>query len=645
MTNRIEQANRTALTHLVSDIVNLPVFDTREKQTIAFSCIFTRLFKVDNDITYITAMAAGGLNKPKTDFAIYIEATRVNALIHNFRDVDGDLVFNQSTGILSEKWQSDMSSVAVALEKSMPDTFLPTKEPTNLRFPRHTTGVQLINTNKKFAWQTPKDMPKAYEALNALQSEGYILSMDMRTLRNLPIALDIGKNYAARQIMLNNMEAFQDEIFFRYTLDYRGRAYARSIIINPQGDSFSKACLESSVSKPLGKYGLGALAIHFANTSGQDKLSFNERILWARTEGIVKASFFVQAGGDWRKIEPYIDDPKHAFEEYCAGMEYYRAWHSGDKENYESRLMLHQDATNSGFQFGAALTGDRATASLVNITPDLTSKDAPADLYGVMAKHLTDYIVEQDQTLTDWLPAIDRNFCKKPIMTTGYGAGITTIMTGSENKKGSQGILQYMEKLIAVKPELRHLVERVEELKPAIEYALGKTASAMLTITETMHQHAKDIVDLGSETIEWTTPDGFVCIQQKRDNQGRRIELANGATTFEKLKRGSKDPIDSEGMTRALPPNFIHSMDAQMLRTAGLAAKAAGIAFVPIHDSFGTHAATFFELNTVLRESFVDTMSYDWYGSFCDHNNVQPDLSILGDYEHTEALRAIYMFS
>lgn len=230
-------------------------------------------------------------------------------------------------------------------------------------------------------------------------------------------------------------------------------------------------------------------------------------------------------------------------------------------------------------------------------------------------------------------------------MTTGYGAGINTIMGGSENKKGSTGILQYMIELVKTKPAVQHLVARHEELRPAVEYSLDATASAMLHITETMQGHADRILVTGAEIIEWYTPDGFRVVQSKRDSSARRLTLANGAVAYLDKPKNQSDPIDEGAMTRALSPNFIHSIDAQMLRTAALKAAERGIAFTPIHDSFGTHAATFFELHSLLKESFVETMSYPWYSKFCEKNNVQPNLPRLGDYHPAEALKAIYIFS
>lgn len=638
------QTHRKALVELITQVVNMPEWQAdRDKQTVAFASVFARLFHDNDNTQLILQLAAPDAETANSDEFKHL-ANKVNARIHRVRDEDNDYVFDQETGALTEKWASDMDDIAHAIAAVMDDAFLPTSEPTVLTKPEHATGTPLINTGKKYQMQTLKFMPRCYAAINAMQAQAYQLNADMQNLRKLPIAIDISKNYAARQIMLKNLAIFKGTFHFRYTLDYRGRAYARSLFVTPQGDSFAKASLDSATKKPLGKHGFAALAIHFANASGHDKLSYTDRIRWAMNEGIEKAISIVHYDGDWRKIAPLIEEHNHAFEEYSAACDFYRAFHATDRKQYLSSIITHQDATNSGFQFGAALTGDRVTAELVNITGDLTKHQAPADLYGKMAENLTTLIEKlSDEYMAQWLPVIDRKFCKKPIMTTGYGAGLNTIMAGSAKKKGSVGILQYMDALATIKPQYTHLVPRTEELRESVEQALDMTASAMLHITETMQKHAERITACGSDIIKWYTPDGLMVVSTKRDNSERQIRLNNGATAY--TTSGEVDPLDEDGMARALSPNFIHSIDAQMLRTSALHAAEHDIFFAPIHDSFGTHASTFFELNMLLRRSFVETVQHPWYNNFCEVNHVKPTLPKLGDYQPEEAMQAIYMFS
>lgn len=64
--------------------------------------------------------------------------------------------------------------------------------------------------------------------------------------------------------------------------------------------------------------------------------------------------------------------------------------------------------------------------------------------------------------------------------------------------------------------------------------------------------------------------------------------------------------LDVNKQASAMAPNFIHSMDATALRMTLNACAAVGITdFAAVHDSYGTHAENYAEMNRILREQFV----------------------------------------
>jgi len=73
----------------------------------------------------------------------------------------------------------------------------------------------------------------------------------------------------------------QAGIWFPHRLDFRGRAYASSTSLNPQGPDEIRALLEFSEGKPLGRKGLYWLGVHGANLWGFDKVSLDERRKWS----------------------------------------------------------------------------------------------------------------------------------------------------------------------------------------------------------------------------------------------------------------------------------------------------------------------------------------------------------------------------
>jgi DNA-directed RNA polymerase len=70
-------------------------------------------------------------------------------------------------------------------------------------------------------------------------------------------------------------------IYFPHQLDFRGRAYALPMFLNPQGPDYCKALLTFTEGKPIEDgVAAGWLAIHGANLAGVDKVSLDDRIKW-----------------------------------------------------------------------------------------------------------------------------------------------------------------------------------------------------------------------------------------------------------------------------------------------------------------------------------------------------------------------------
>lgn len=622
---------RKALSDLINNILSLPVWKSDRERVLVYANIYARLTVAETDtagiLTRATQLASKALGF--TPDATFNDACyRCNKAVHKLTDSDGEYIWSDE-GTLCDKWATDMLDVAAALAATASPAFLPTMEPELIG--THSVLQNYVPIVKNRSNQTRASMPQAVAALDVLFSQAYRLNPVIMNLKHLPMDIKISNNYAAKLVMLKNQPAFEDTFHFRYTLDARGRVYARSLIVTPQGSSFDKAALNFAEAKPLGNYGMQALMIHYANCSGHDKLSFIDRMKWARAAGIAKASKMKQAEGDWRKIKPLIEDKKHQFEEYAAAIDFYYACECEQMEGtaalYLSALVTHQDATNSGFQFGAALTGDRQTADDVNITNLYTKNQKPGDLYGKMATNLNDILSTVELPASCTIPEIDRKFCKTPVMVTGYGAGIKAVMAD----------------ISADYPDISE--EDLEWLKPHVKEALHRTASSMLDLTDVLRKQGETLVTNGAEQIIWTAPDGFRIIQSYRTNEARQVKLSAKLIAHTNLEKGEKDPIDETKMATALPPNFIHSIDGQMLRTAALKAHAKDIAFCPIHDSFGTHAATFFDLNWELKAAFIETMEYDWYANFCTLNHLDHEEIRSGDYSPREAAKAAYMFS
>lgn len=138
------------------------------------------------------------------------------------------------------------------------------------------------------------------------------------------------------------------------------------------------------------------LKIDIANNFGLDKKTWNERLAWVDAHEDVLEGLLQQAA------EPAL---------YFAGVQAYRKAQRGQPSGYPISL----DATSSGMQILAALTGDRRAAELCNVVN--FAKDGVVqrrDGYTVVYEAMLEVIGEEGR--------IKREDTKQAIMTALYGS-------------------------------------------------------------------------------------------------------------------------------------------------------------------------------------------------------------------------------
>lgn len=169
--------------------------------------------------------------------------------------------------------------------------------------------------------------PEVYAALNAIQNTGWKINAKVFEVFDIlweqgisigklpaqdPIPLppkphDIATNKEARfawrkaatqvyhanlklvtkRIQIERIRAVAREFlaepafYFPHNLDFRGRAYALPLFLNPQGSDLQKGLLTFAEGAPIeDERALGWLFVHGANTYGFDKASLEDRVAW-----------------------------------------------------------------------------------------------------------------------------------------------------------------------------------------------------------------------------------------------------------------------------------------------------------------------------------------------------------------------------
>lgn len=443
---------------------------------------------------------------------------------------------------------------------------------------------------------TPEEILKQRKAERArihqanLRAEGdrYLLGMRLRACEKL----------------VNESE---EELYFPYQLDHRGRIYPIPQVFNPQSDDMGRALLMFADGKPLGDRGARWLAIHLANTYGIDKVSFDQREDWVRAnqERICESAahpldgtrFWVTADKPWCFLAACFEWVDH-----CS---------SGS--NFRSHLPIAMDGTCNGLQHLSALGRDPVGGKATNLVPAAK----PEDIYQQVANHVI-HRLEVDaskgnERARTWLNKIDRKVVKRATMTTPYGV----TPAGIRRQLIQDGFTaQFQDKW-----------ESADYLKNVLEDCIGEVVIKAKEIMDWLQQIARMLAK-ADRGIYWTVPTGFPVVHEYRKAKARRIVTAERTLTV--YEEDSTLELKEHSQVNAIAPNFIHSLDAaHMMHTVNRLHEEGLRHFAMIHDSYGVHACDVDRMNSVLREEFVRIYSEQVMARFlCEQRTANADIAL-----------------
>ena len=451
------------------------------------------------------------------------------------------------------------------------------------------------NSEKLVYWK--KEMRKYYNSLTVLYSKRF------QTAEILHIA----------QLFRN-----EKAIYFPYQLDFRGRAYAVPVFLNPQGCALAKSLLEFAEGMPIDTPEAEEwFYIHGANLFGEDKISFSERCQWVeKNHDKIIASASNPLDNRWWCS---ADDP-FSFLAWC--FEY-----KGYKEqgaNFLSHCCISMDGSCNGLQHFSAMLRDEIGGKSVNLVP----QEKPADIYSDVAEKVREKVEkiyndpninpEEKRLAKQWLDwGITRKITKRAVMIVPYSG---TEMAAREyildaiyeqDEALAQAALDGIDienKQIPWKTAYEKW-DAKNFIAPLVWEAINETVIAARAAMDWLQKVAKLASEEGLPIV-WETPTGFPVLQAYPNTRSRRVKTCVREETLyfylqERPNEITKD-IDKIRQKNAIAPNLIHSLDASVMMLTIEACKAKGInSFGMIHDSYGTHAKMASDMAKILRQVFI----------------------------------------
>ena len=328
-------------------------------------------------------------------------------------------------------------------------------------------------------------LPVAYDVINKLQAiEWEIDSTTYKIEKQTNRAMN-------KQKFLRVIKDFLGIPFhFVWRYDCRGRSYSSGYDLNLQSNEYGKALLSLHNKEMVTELGEPNLYIAIANHAGMDHLTWTDRHNWARNQSLDSI--------DWK--EPIL------------GRKAVRAL-MATQHCMSTGYVMSLDATSSGLQVMAILSGCTDTAAQVNIV----DPDKRVDAYTTIA-------IEMNKHLSKPVP---RKIVKQAAMTHFYNSRATP-------------------KRLLSDEELKAFYTVIEGFLPGADRVMDAI---------------NECWDVNAQSHEWVMPDGHhVYVPVVEAISGVYSDAELGDIPLRWLHQTNSDNY------RSLCPNIIHSVDGYVAR-------------------------------------------------------------------------------
>jgi len=405
------------------------------------------------------------------------------------------------------------------------------------------------------------DKPLAYDVVNKLQSipweidaETYLHEKDTNRALNKKKFLRV----------INEYLGIPFHFVWRY--DSRGRSYSSGYDLNLQSNEYGKGLLSLYKKELITE--IPNLYVAIANHAGKDKLTWSERIDWASKQHYDLI--------DWK--EPILGRKAvRALVDTC--------------ENRPTGYVMSVDATSSGIQVMAAISGCKKTAKLVNMMDPAIRYDLYTEVANLMNKKLS--------------KPVSRYISKQVAMTHFYNSR-------AEPKK------------LLSEEELKVFYEIMDGLLPGAE-------DVMDTINKCWNPNANHHT--------WVMPDGHTVYVPV-------VEPVNGVYSDPEL---GDIPLRWYHQTksdnfRSLCPNVIHSIDGYVAREM---IRRCDFQLSHVHDCFVFNPNYLQKVTKTYREIMAEIAKSDIFQSILQQITGDNNLRInkFSDDLDINILNSSYMLS
>jgi DNA-directed RNA polymerase len=430
---------------------------------------------------------------------------------------------------------------------------------------------------------------------------------------------------------------FRDVPFwFVYQYDYRGRAYANTRGVSPQGSDLQKALLRSADGVPI----TTAAAKFWFYTAGANRFGFDKATLQERFDWTVeRSSLICSIAADPLSNRQWTEaDNPFQFLAWCFEFAQYKAM----PESFLSYLALGQDGSCNGLQHFSAMLRDSVGGLATNLVPSMTQQD----IYRLVATETSRLLSLMPHencafTLRWQRHALSRDLVKRSVMTLPYGS---TRFSCSDFIYS-----EYVAKHKAPEFEKTEYRAAARWLSVPVWDAIGNVVVKAREAMQWLQDASDELIDAGIEEIWWRSPSGFMVRQRYGKEEFIKVEtrLAGGVRIRPTIRLENGDLPCKRRHRNGIAPNFIHSCDAAHMHLLICWADDRGLGHLAfVHDDYGTTADGTEDLQEGIRVTFVEmyeqgcplTIFKETYG-------ITAPIPEYGDLDLKQVLNSTYFFA
>ena len=517
---------------------------------------------------------------------------KVNPLVQGARWVQSKempLVYQAVNTLQGTAWQVDTRVLDILRQvATLPHLKHHVLESARVDLPEVGEEMQELLLKRREGEATPEEVQEIREFM-AQRREAHQLQNQARQ-SSLRFTTILGEAQGLRE---------EEELYFVWFMDTRGRMYPRAFGLNPQGSDLQKALLRFKYGSAIRNDRQVELwKTNLAQLWGEDKLSYKDSVAWvdAHEDLILRMAEEPLEYTDWLDC----DAPWQFIQ---AAMEY-RDW-KADPQGFRSHIPINLDGSINGTQHCSAILRNEVTGKAVNLLPGLPRQDLYMETSGAVEEALR-ASTDLPEVLRPFLShGIPRAMSKKVTMTVPYGCT-------------SYGVPQGLLDSYLYGAHIEGLPEDKKftaawALKPFVWGAVQKTQAPTLAFLQTARDAlAAYMAKWDYWRIKWSTPDGFHASQVYLAREAHEVV---GWWGGQAVKIIFQDRFSTKGEVKravrknlaAFPPNLIHSLDAAHMREVIRRMEAYGCQdFAMIHDSFGCPIGYADILWSTVREAFLD---------------------------------------